>query len=176
MALKIIQKKKNRPEIIEKLNTLEEENKKLKQIAATIQNQYLSLNEEFEKYRKRIKQQEENKKIEILTDTVKKIIPLIENLRISIENIPEDIKNHKWVEGIVLTYKNLLKILESLNIYQKDSIWQTPNELYHEPISILETKDKNMKWKIIAEHQKCYIYKNWDKEIVILPAKVIIGK
>jgi hypothetical protein len=36
--------------------------------------------------------------------------------------------------------------------------------------------DEKMKGKIVAEHQKCYIYKKSDQEIVISPAKVIIGK
>ena len=171
------------------LKKLEEENKKLKkelemlekdlekfeQIAKAIQQQYINLNQDFENYKKRIEKQQKELEEKLLIDIINQIIPLIENLRLSIENIPEDIKNHKWVEWIVLTYKNLLKILEWLGIYQKSTIWEEPNEIYHEPIGMLDANEKN-KWKIIAEHQKCYIYKKWDKHIVIKPAKVIIGK
>jgi molecular chaperone GrpE (heat shock protein) len=118
----IKQIKKENETLKKQLEQLEAENQKLKQIASTLQTQYLNLSEEFEAYRKRISNQQEQQKIQNLIDIIKKIIPLVEQLRISIENIPKDIQNHKWVEGIRLTYKNLLKILESLGIYQKDSI------------------------------------------------------
>lgn len=171
----ISQLMKEKKELEEKIKNLEKDLETFKQISQTLKQQYIILNQDFENYKKRIQDQKKELEEKLLIDIVNKIIPLIENLRLSIENIPEDIKNHKWVEWIKLTYQNLLKIIEKLGVFQKHSIWEQPNEIYHEPIWMIETDEKN-KWKIVAEQEKCYIYKKWDKEIVIKPAKVVIWK
>ena len=175
MALKIY--KKQNP-IVKKLQDenqkLKQEINQLKQILANIKIQYQNLYNDFESYKKITKQKEKSQQTDTLIKIIKQIIPLIENIRLSIENIPEDIKNHQWVKWIELTYKNLLKTLENVNVYQLDSIWKEPNEIYHEPIWTQQVEN-DKKGKIIKEHQKCYIYKDWWTEIVISPAKVVVG-
>jgi hypothetical protein len=50
-----------------------------------------------------------------------------------------------------------------------------PDSLVHEPVSLMPVEDKKMKWKIIQEFERGFIYKKGDKQIVINPSKVIVG-
>ncbi len=176
MAIKIYKKTNEKIKKLQQENqTLKEELNKFKNLLVNLKVQYQNLYDDFQSYKNMVSKRESQQKLNTLIEIIKKIIPLIENIRLSVENIPEDIKDHQWVKWIQLTYKNLLKTLENLNIYQIDSIWKEPDEQYHEPIWTQKTEDESKKWKIIKEHQKCYIYKDWWTEIVICPAKVVIG-
>ncbi len=68
-----------------------------------------------------------------------------------------------------------MKVLESMHIFQIKALGLVPDSLVHEPVSLMPVEDKKMKWKIIQEFERGFIYKKGDKQIVINPSKVIVG-
>jgi len=144
-----------------------------KQIASKAQYDYINLKMDFDNYIKRNEEYKKEQKIDILIDIVKKFIPFVENLRKSLMNITnkEDVLS-KWVQ---MVYDKFIETLESMNILQIESIWLTPDSVLHEPISIQETKDNDLKWKIILEFEKWFVYrKDWIQKI-INTSKVVVG-
>lgn len=170
-----LQQEDEKEQLLEQIKLLEKDVEKYKQIASNTQSQYMTLKTDFESYKNRIESKEKEQKTNIFIDSVKWLISLVEELRITVENVPEELKDNSWANGVVVLYKNLLKKLEEMNVYQIDSIWKDLNENYHEPISSEDADDGN-KWKIMKEFEKLYVYKDWDNEYVVKPAKVIVGK
>lgn len=178
---------KDQDELLENIQELKKENKELKQkvndlseyeeIAKRSQSQYVSLKKEFESYQKRVEKQKEENKDQELIEIMEKILPIIDNLRTSVENIPEDIQDHDWIEGVKLSYKNIKEKLNELGVHAIDSVGQLPHHDYHEPISKQKVNDEEKDGKIIKEYQRWYVYeKDEDEKNVIRPAKVIVGK
>jgi molecular chaperone GrpE (heat shock protein) len=97
-------------------------------------------------------------------------------LRKSLDNIPEDKKSDSLAQWVQLVYDNFLKTLEFMNITQIKAIWLVPDSNLHEPVSVQPTEDKKLKWKIIQEFERWFVYKKDDKQIVLNPSKVIVGQ
>ncbi len=141
-------------------------------ITAKAQQDYVNLKMDFDHLQERFRKLQDEWKIDILIDLIKKFLPFIESLRKSLENI-KDKQNPlaKWVE---MVYNNFLKTLEQMHIYKIESIGKHPDSLLHEPISTQPVDDKKLKWKIVMEFEQWFIYKKDWVEKVVKPSKVII--
>lgn len=143
-----------------------------KQIAASSQNQYVLLKNDFDSYKRRVEENEKKQKIEQLINITQKIIPIVEDLRKTLDSMPKDLESNSWAQWVSVLYKSLLKKLNSMWIEQIDSLWDKLNENYHEPIA--SQVDKKNIGKIINEFEKWYIYRKWDEEIIVQAAKVVV--
>ncbi len=167
------QKKDDKSILQKKLKETEKELEKYKQIASNTQNQYVTLKRDFDAYIKRTDDAKKRQEWDMLIETAKKFIPFVEELRKTIENIPEDMQDNWRVKWVELLYQNCLKNLEKMNIYQVNSIWKPLDENYHEPI--WGKQDSQNSGNIVDEMEKLYIYRDWQSEEVIQPAKVIVA-
>ncbi len=156
-----------------KVQELEKQLEEYKQIAWNSQNQYLILKNDFDSYKSRVEKAQKDQELNTLIDVSKKMIPIIEELRKTLDNMPEDLEWNSWAEWIKVLYKSMIKKLESMNIYQYDSIWLDLDENYHEPIS--SVPDSENAGKIVDEFEKLYIYKKEDKEKIVQVAKVVVA-
>ncbi len=154
---------------------LEEDLKKLKEVTAHTQAQYVDLKRDFDLYIQRIEKQQKEIKDNTFVEVIKQLIPIIEQLRLSVENIPEDLKNNSWAKWVVMVYDNIKKFLESKWVVIEDSVWKEIDLEKHEPIGYEEV-DEDMKNKVVKEHSKLYLYKKGDNIVIISPAKVVVGK
>lgn len=144
------------------------------EIARKAQYDYINLKMDFDWYVKRKEENSNQEKIDTLISVIQKFLPFIESLRKSIDNIPQDKREETIAQGIILTYNKFINTLESMDIKQIESIGIEPNNELHEPISMVPTEDKKMKWKIIQEFERWYYYeKNWIKKI-INTSKVVV--
>ena len=144
------------------------------EISAKAQRDYINLKFDFDRYQKQILEKEKEQDTNALISSVKKFLPFIEDLRKSLDNIPQDKKSDPLAQWVQLVYDNFLKILESMHIFQIKAIWLEPDALLHEPVSLMPTENKKLKWKIIQEFERGFVYKKDDKQIVINPSKVIV--
>jgi molecular chaperone GrpE (heat shock protein) len=101
-------------------------------------------------------------------------LPFVEDLRKSLDTLPEEKKADPLAQWVQLVYDNFLKTLEWLNIKQIEAIWLEPDSNLHEPVSVQPTEDKKLKWKIIQEFERWFVYKKDDKQIVLNTSKVIV--
>ncbi|NOZ44137.1 MAG: nucleotide exchange factor GrpE [bacterium] len=157
-----------------KIEQLQNENQELSETCKRAQFDYINLKSDMDIYQRRIDEKEANMQVDILIDTIKKILPFVEELRKSLENIPEDQKNNSLAKGLQLTYDKFIKKLEELHIVPISAIGETPNSEYHEPVSMVPTDDKKLKGKIIQEFERGFIYKKDGIKKIVNTAKVVI--
>lgn len=159
----------------EKIVQLEKEKKEFEEIAKRSQYDYLNLKTDFDRYQRQIKESSQNMEVDSLISVVKKILPFIEDLRKSLENITEEHQHDPLTKWVHMVYDKFLKTLEHLHIKAIDSIGLAPDSFLHEPVSIEPVEDKAMQWKIIKEFERGFVYEKDGEKKVIRASKVIIG-
>ncbi len=99
------------------------------------------------------------------------ILSLLDIILLAESHIPDNLKEDKWVLGILQIKGQINNLLNNYNVKEIESLDKMVDFNFHEVLQEVETKDKK-NGIIIAEIQKGYILDNK----VIRPAKVIIAK
>lgn len=112
---------------------------------------------------------------DLLIKIVKKLLPFVEDLRKSLENLSEEDKNSAMWKWVQMVHDRFIKALEGFNVFPIPSLHEVPDTLMHEPIWMQPTDDKKLKWKIIQIFEQGFYYQkeNGDK-VTIFPSKVIV--
>ncbi len=179
--LEDVKSDKDNEEMIEQLQA---EIKKLQaqlaekdEIVKNAQLAYLRAKNDMEMIQRQSAMKAESMHQDLLIKIVKKLLPFVEDLRKSLENLSdEDKKSNMW-KWVQMVYDRFIKALEEFGVFPIPSLHETPDTLMHEPIWIQPTDDKKLKWKIIQVFEQGFYYKkeNWDK-VTIFPSKVVIGQ
>lgn len=140
------------------------------------QNDYIHLKFDLDRFQRQTEEKEKDLQLNSLISSVKKFLPFVEDLRKSLDNIPQDKKQDPLAQWVQLVYDNFIKTLLGVGITQIEAIWLEPDSNLHEPISVQPVEDKKMKWKIIQEFERWFVYKKEDKQIVLNTSKVIVGQ
>lgn len=156
------------------LDKLEKAYKEQSEIAIKAQRDYINLKFDFDRFQKQTQEKAKDQEIDSLISSVRKFLPFVEDLRKSLENIPKEKKSDPLFQGIQLVYDNFLKTLDWIDIKQIQALWLEPDFSLHEPISMIPVEDKKMKWKIVQEFERWFVYKKDDKQIVVNTSKVIV--
>jgi len=146
------------------------------EIATRAQRDYINLKLDFDRYQRQTTEKEQDLELMSLLSSVKKFLPFVEDLRKSLDNIPEEKKSDPLAHGVQLVYNNFLKTLEWINVYQIEAIWLVPDATLHEPVSAVPAADEKQKWKIVQEFERGFVYKKSDKQIVLKTSKVIVAQ
>lgn len=105
---------------------------------------------DFENYRKNVENEKAIVRRAGKTEAILKLLPVIDNIERAVTNIPADLKDHKWAQGVESLAKNLEKMLGDLNLKRIDAKPGTIfNPELHEAIQFDE--DSTGKQEIIAE-------------------------
>lgn len=171
---KVKSKKDN--DLLLELNNLQKAYKEQSEIAMKAQRDYINLKFDFDRFQKQTQEKEKDLELNSLILNVKKFLPFIENLRKSLDNLSQEQKSDPLIRWVQLLYDNFLKTLELMDIKQIKAIWMDPNSNLYEPISVQPVEDKKMKWKIIQEFERWFIYKKDNKEIILNTSKVVVGQ
>ena len=150
--------------------------KNLEEVAKKAQYDYVMLKYDFDSFQRRVEQDAKENKAQILSDVVKKLLPVIDQLSYSVWHMPEELAGNKRADGVKLVYDNAMKTLNSLGIEKIATIGEEPDSELHEPLSMEPAEDENMKGKIIKEYEPGYILEQGDSKKVIKAAKVIVGQ
>jgi len=76
---------------------------------------------DFENYRKRVEAEKTAAREAGQAGAILKLLPVIDNIERAVAYTPEDLKEHKWAQGIAGLVKNLEKSLEQLNLKRIDA-------------------------------------------------------
>lgn len=76
---------------------------------------------DFENYRKRSEGDKAATYQHGQSAAILKLLPVIDNIERAIAYTPEELKDHKWVQGIAGLVKNLEKSLEGMNLKRIDA-------------------------------------------------------
>jgi molecular chaperone GrpE len=137
-----------------------------------MKDKYLRLYAEFDNYRKRsIREREDLIKL-AAQDTIKNILPTLDDLERAIKHTkPNSENNDSIIEGIQLIHDKLFKTLEQQGLKTMDSDHQAFDPDLHEALTKVPAPTEEMKGKVIETIEKGYYLK--DK--IIRYAKVVVG-
>lgn len=159
----------------DKIDILEKEKQDALDIAKKIQYDYVNLKTDFDRFQRISLEKEKSMEIDSLIKHMKKLFPVIDQLKTSLDHIDKSKEEDSFVKWIKMVYDNMIKTLESFSIYPIESIWLVPDSLLHEPLSTIPVEDESQKGKIVQVFQQgYYIEKNWEKTVIV-PSKVVVG-
>lgn len=111
---------------------------------------------DFENYRKRIEAEKILARAAGKNSTVMQLLPVIDNIERAILHRPDELKDHKWVEGVASLDRQLHQQLDKLGIKRiKASPGQEFNPDIHEAVQFNEDSDGE-KEVIVEELQAGY--------------------
>ncbi len=100
-----------------------------------------------------------------------KLLPVLDNFSVAEENMPDDLKKDKWVEGILKIKNQISDFLKNQGVEEIKSLGEKFDPNFHEAIAMAEKKGKES-GLIIEEIQKGYLLEGK----VLRPAKVKVVK
>ena len=158
----------------QKIAHLEQEKADMLEITKRVQYDYLNLKTDFERVQRISAEKEKSMETDALIKHIKKILPVLDQLKASLNHIDADKAADPFVVGVKMVYDNMLKALESLGIKPIQSIGLVPDSLFHEPLSAILVEDKKMKGKIVQEFQQGFYLEKNGQKTVILTSKVVV--
>ena len=147
------------------------------EIVKNAQLAYLRTKNDMEMIQRQSAMKAESMHQDLLIKIVKKLLPFVEDLRKSLENLSDEQKDSDMWKWVQMVYDRFIKALEEFNVFPIPSLHESPDTLLHEPIWMQPTDDKKLKWKIIQVFEQGFYYQkeNGDK-VTIFPSKVVIGQ
>lgn len=76
---------------------------------------------DFENYRKRVEAEKTAARDSGKAGAILKLLPIIDTIERAVVYMPDDLKDHKWAQGISGLVKNLEKALEGLDLKRIDA-------------------------------------------------------
>lgn len=138
---------------------------------AELNDKYLRLYSEFENYRKRTNQEKADLIKYASEDTIKAILPIVDDYERALQVFGENDDNAALKEGVVLIYNKLMSTLQQKGLKAIEAKGEKFDENLHEAVAQFPASDEEQKGKVIDEVVKGY-YLN-DK--VIRYSKVVVA-
>lgn len=135
--------------------TLEEQLEAAKAEAAKNLDGWMRAQAEFANARKRMEKQRAETYLNATANVVEKLLPAIDDFDRAMQNIPAEIVDNGWLEGIELVQRKLNTILDNLNVKQIEAVGQPFDPLFHEAI-MQEESDEYESGTVSKELQKGY--------------------
>ncbi|HCB52117.1 TPA: nucleotide exchange factor GrpE [Patescibacteria group bacterium] len=159
----------------EKIALLEKEKQEVMEIAKKAQFEYMNLKVDFDRVQRLSAEKEKSMEVDSLIKYMKKILPVVEQLRTSLDHVDESKKEDPFVLGVKMVFDNMMKTLEQLGIKPIESLGLAPDGLLHEPLSTMPVEDTAMKGKIVQVFQQGYYLEKDGQKTVVLTSKVVVG-
>ena len=122
---------------------------------------------DFMNYKRRTEQERKDFLLNANAELLRKLLPVLDDLERALENVPDDIAGHEWVEGARLVERKFRATLESVGVKPVLALGMTFDPNFHEALH----QDKGPEGVIVGEFQKGYMLH--DK--LLRPARVIVG-
>jgi molecular chaperone GrpE len=126
---------------------------------------------EFANARKRMEKQRAETYQNASADVVTKLLPVLDDFDRALDNVPAEISENIWLEGIHLVQRKLMGILDGMNVKLIEAVGQPFDPIYHEAI-MQEPSDAYESGTVSKELQKGY--KVGDR--VIRPSLVYVAE
>ena len=96
---------------------------------------------EFANYKKRVDRERSEIFQRASLDTLKALLPIIDDFDRAFENLPEDISEHAWIGGVSMIQRKFATILEAYAIEAIDPTGQAFDPMLHQAIGTEESDD-----------------------------------
>ncbi len=136
------------PETEETVETPAEptELEKAQQAQAAEHDQYLRLAAEYDNFRKRSQREKDGIYHDAVADTVKKLLPVYDNLERALRNESTD---EAYKKGVEMTMNELVKIFASMDIKSFGAVGDAFDPQRHN--AVMHVEDESMEENVIAE-------------------------
>ncbi len=149
---------------------LEEEIKKREKDYEELKDRTQRLAAEYDNFRKRTQKEKERLYDDAVCDVASKFLAVVDNLERALQAV-QDEENNSLKDGVNLVYRQIMEILEKLEIKPIEALGKPFNPELHN--AVMHIEDENLEENIVAEEfQKGYIYKD---EIVIRHSMVKVA-
>lgn len=120
---------------------------------------YQRLFAEFDNFRKRTEKEKSARYDMGARQMVEKILPVLDNFELALQNVPEEEKNSSFVEGMDKIHKLFLKTLEDAGVKPIEAEGCQFNPDYHN--AVMHVEDDSVGENIVVQElQKGYMYKD----------------
>ncbi len=126
---------------------------------------------ELANYKKRIDRERAELESMLRSDTIKRLLPVLDDFDRAMDNMPEDIAGREWVEGVALIYRKLQGQLIEMGVSEIEALGQPFDPTQHE--AVMQRAVPNVESGHVAEVlRKGYMIKDW----VLRPAMVVVAE
>lgn len=92
---------------------------------------------DFVNFRKRTEEDKERLRQNAKIDTILKILPVVDNFRLSTQHLPAELKNNSWAEGITHIERQFEQILSEIGVERIAALGQQFNPEFHDAIETI---------------------------------------
>ena len=129
-----------------------------KEAAEGNKEKYTRLLAEFDNMRARNEKESADMADKGSMETLKKILPVIDNLERALDSVPDEEKN-AFEEGVEKIYKQLMDTLEEIGVVPMNAVGKEFDPDYHN--AVIHENDENQGENLVVEEmQKGYMYKD----------------
>ncbi len=151
-------KREKAKKLLKQLRQLEEENKKLKAENKELNERLLRRLADFENYKKRVSQEKEQYLKENMGRFILDLLSIVDNFERAIQHLTEEEKKTPLAQGIQLTYKQLMDLLNKYNVQEIDTSTGEFNPHFHQPLDKEEVEENIEEPMISQVYQKGYLF------------------
>jgi len=111
---------------------------------------------EFANYRKRQERERAEQALRTSAEVVRKLLPAMDDFQRAIDNIPKELANTRWVEGILLIERKLGDILKGFQVVPIEALGKPFDPRFHSALMRCES-DEHPPDTVVAELEKGYM-------------------
>lgn len=161
----------NTAEALNEEPTLEQQLEEARAAAADFEDRWKRSQADFANAKKRMDKQRTQIYQMSTADLAKKLLPVIDDFERAVENVPEQVVENSWFEGIELVHKKLSTILEQFDVVPIEAAGEPFDPNIHDAVTA-ESSEEFESGIVIKELQKGYKV----GEQVIRPSLVIVAQ
>lgn len=110
---------------------------------------------DFQNYKRRTERELADSRQRAALDTLTSVLPVIDDFERALDNVPEDLQGHSWMNGVELILNKLAKLLEEHNVDVIDPVGEAFDPNRHEAIG-MEHSDEIESGHVTTTLQKGY--------------------
>lgn len=95
---------------------------------------------EYANARKRLERERAEAYGRAAVDYAQKMLPILDDFNRALSNVPDEIEQNDWFEGITLVTRKMNSILEDLNVEKIEAIGQPFDPNFHEALALTEAE------------------------------------
>ncbi len=153
------------------VNAVEERLKAAQEETKSLQDRLLRVSAEFENYKKRSARETDSFRKYANESLLKALLPVMDNLELAIQSSGEEKSGSSCIlEGVELTRKELLKVLEKFGVKSIDSVGKPFDPNFHEA-AMQEPSDQYPENTVAREFQKGYLL----HDRLLRPSMVVVS-
>ena len=126
---------------------------------------------DFVNYRRRMNQEQAEGRIAAQSALLSQVLPVLDDLRRALSEVPPELANHPWVQGVSLVARQIATLFEQLGVRQIGAPGERFDPRWHEAITT-EMRSDVPEGTVLRVARPGYVI----GERIIRPAQVVVAR